>query len=246
MMRLSSYLLAGGLVGVVSLLLAPIERLAPVDLPIIAVRLIAVIQPALLVIVGVFVGCALAPKVRLGAPVIAEWAEGRALGEALRRQIPPALGVGVATAMVLLYYMVEVAPLLATALPIDDAGPFTVPLLTKLLYGGISEELIMRWGLMSLLTWTAWRLTGRPERLPAIGYWIAIVLAAALFALGHLPLLHALGGPPENWLLVTVLAGNALPGIAFGWLFWRFGIEAAMIAHASAHLISTVALSLLA
>ena len=41
------------------------------------------------------------------------------------------------------------------------------------------------------------------------------------------------------------LAGNFIPGMLFGWLYWRRGLEAAMIAHALAHLLSTAALALL-
>ena len=35
------------------------------------------------------------------------------------------------------------------------------------------------------------------------------------------------------------MLGNTLPGVIFGWLFWKRGIEAAMIAHALAHALAT-------
>jgi hypothetical protein len=34
---------------------------------------------------------------------------------------------------------------------------------------------------------------------------------------------------------------NAAFGVLFGYLFWRYGLEAAMIAHATAHVVSYVA-----
>lgn len=40
---------------------------------------------------------------------------------------------------------------------------------------------------------------------------------------------------------VSSVIVNALPGILFGVLHWRKGIDAAMIAHALAHVISTLA-----
>ena len=45
---------------------------------------------------------------------------------------------------------------------------------------------------------------------------------------------------PQLWLVAAVLLGNAVPGVLFGWLFWKKGIEAAMLAHTLAHLISSV------
>ncbi len=115
-----------------------------------------------------------------------------------------------------------------------------MPLLTKLLYGGITEELLTRWGLVSLFVWLGWRLSGRPERPKHSIFWIAIAGSALLFALGHLPLLMLITPTPQSWLVAAVLLGNAIPGILFGWLFWRKGIEAAILAHMLAHLISSV------
>jgi hypothetical protein len=37
----------------------------------------------------------------------------------------------------------------------------------------------------------------------------------------------------------AVLLGNAIPEVLFGWLFSKKGVEAAMLAHMLAHLIST-------
>jgi membrane protease YdiL (CAAX protease family) len=51
---------------------------------------------------------------------------------------------------------------------------------------------------------------------------------------------------PPRTLVAMVLVGNSLPGMLFGWLFWRRGLEAAMIAHALAHLFAVTALSVLA
>jgi hypothetical protein len=34
---------------------------------------------------------------------------------------------------------------------------------------------------------------------------------------------------------------NSVFGVLFGYLFWRYGLEAAMIAHAAAHLVNYIA-----
>ena len=40
--------------------------------------------------------------------------------------------------------------------------------------------------------------------------------------------------------MAFVVVANTAFGVLFGWLFWRYGLEAAMIAHAMAHLVGYV------
>lgn len=242
--RTGSYLLVAGLLGVLSLLLVPFERIAPdTGLHPVVLRLVSIIQPGVLTVLFVLVGAALAPRMDLQAPLTRAWASGAPALPVLRRQIAPAAVVAGIAALILTSYSLMVVPLLVEASEGEAItrliahGP---PLLTKILYGGITEELITRWGLVSLFAWAAWRLIGKPAAVPHWVFWVAIILAAALFAAGHLPLLFALVTAPPWWAICAVLLGNAIPGVLFGWLFWKHGIEAAVIAHAGAHLLSTL------
>ncbi|PLS80150.1 MAG: hypothetical protein CYG59_09460 [Chloroflexi bacterium] len=106
-----------------------------------------------------------------------------------------------------------------------------------MLYGGITEELLLRWGLMSALAWLMWRVLQkkRNQPRPAI-VWTANIASAGLFGVGHIPAAAAfltLSAP----LIVQIVLVNALAGIVFGWLFWRRSLEAAMVAHAMAHVV---------
>jgi membrane protease YdiL (CAAX protease family) len=65
-----------------------------------------------------------------------------------------------------------------------------------------------------------------------------------LFALGHLPAAHVLDGHLTANIVTYIIIGNTLPGIIFGFLYKQYGLEAAMIAHASAHLIKELGLLL--
>lgn len=68
----------------------------------------------------------------------------------------------------------------------------------------------------------------------------AIVVTALLFGAGHLPALSLTVGLTPL-LLVRTLLLNALAAVAFGWLFWRRSLEAAMIGHGAAHVMLTLA-----
>ena len=111
-----------------------------------------------------------------------------------------------------------------------------VGLVQGLLYGGITEEILVRWGLLSLLAWLLLKL-----RLPGhVATWIAVVAAALLFAAGHLPAL-AVAAELNAPLVIRTLLLNAVGGIAFGALFVRHNLEAAMLAHMAAHIVFFVA-----
>lgn len=109
--------------------------------------------------------------------------------------------------------------------------------LVGVLYGGVVEEILMRWGLMSLFVLAAWKLLSRHAPAPPpVAVWTGIVLAALLFAMGHLPVLVASGAEIGAPLLIRTLFWNALLGLIFGWLYATRDLESAMLAHAGFHI----------
>jgi membrane protease YdiL (CAAX protease family) len=125
-------------------------------------------------------------------------------------------------------------------------GQFNPPLYARVLYGGITEEVLLRWGLMTAFTWLAWRFfQGKRGAVRPGLTWLALAVSALLFAVGHLPaaayFIGALTGP----VVFFVIGLNTTFGLLFGWLFWRRGLESAMVAHAMTHLVSYVATQLL-
>lgn len=230
-------LLAGGLAGVISLLLTPFETLAQVPLPSWQVRLLVLNQPAILTILAVLIGHYLAPRVGLGTPLIDAYVNHAGIARVLRRQLIAGIPVGIAVGLMLALYSLLVVPSVTDPKTASGLLSFSVPLTTRVLYGGITEEIMMRWGLVSLFAWAGTRLTHAHEPGSPI-YWLAVLLAAVLFALGHLPVLFELAPDPSQALVLAVLIANGVPGVMFGWLFWKRGLEAAMIAHALAHIIA--------
>ena len=114
----------------------------------------------------------------------------------------------------------------------------------RFLFGGIAEEIQLRLFAVSLLVWLAGFIFKTPDGHPtATAFWIANLLAAVLFGLGHLPLTSMLA--PLTPLIVTrAVVLNGLLGLAFGYLYWKRGLESAMIAHFSADLLLHVVLAL--
>jgi membrane protease YdiL (CAAX protease family) len=99
--------------------------------------------------------------------------------------------------------------------------------------------------MMSFLVWLLWRIfqkgTGRPR---AIFFIAAILISAFLFAAGHLPIAVTLAGQTSAPVVAFVLAGNSLFGLVAGFLYWKKGLETAIIAHIFTHVILLTAIKL--
>lgn len=238
--RLGLLLWLAGMLGVVFLTLTVLPSLlreVPLPAPLWVVSLASLAQSAVLLALAVWAGVALAPEVGLRAPASEAAVTARPLAPALRPQLLPGLIAGVAGGM-LLFAVVRYAP----AALVEVQERFAPPLLARMLYGGITEELLLRWGVMTTLVWLAWRLLQRRRGTPRPGYiWLAIVASALLFGAGHLPAAAMLVGRLSVDIVVFVVAANTAFGVLFGYLFWRHGLEAAMIAHGTAHAVNYIA-----
>jgi membrane protease YdiL (CAAX protease family) len=111
-------------------------------------------------------------------------------------------------------------------------------------YGGIVEETECRLLLVSLFVWLLAWLNRRQAR--AWMFVVAIVLAALLFGAGHLPAAFATGMAHSPFAIARIVLLNALVGVVTGTLFWKYGLEHAMLAHFCADLVLHVALPLAA
>jgi membrane protease YdiL (CAAX protease family) len=98
------------------------------------------------------------------------------------------------------------------------------------LYGGITEELMLRLFVFSSLAWLLTRLVRATVPLSNIDLWSVNIITAVLFGLAHLPATRVVMGL-SRFVVVRALVLNGIPGLIFGWLYWRFGLEAAIISH---------------
>ena len=110
-------------------------------------------------------------------------------------------------------------------------------------YGAIVEEIELRVFAMGSFAWLLSRVAGKRAK-----PWLmlaAIALAALAFGAGHLPMAAKLV-PLTAGVVARVVAYNAFAGFVFGWLYWKRGLEHAMLAHFCADLVLHVAMPLLA
>ena len=221
--RLLVIMVALGLIAVATLLIVPFETILPAGFHV--PRIALLIQPAVITLACAVLGWWTGPRTGLGAPALGALVAGQDWLRPLRRGLPAALLCAAVTALILVIYGVATQHIL-TAMPQLD-----VPLLARLGYGGVGEEIIARWGLLTGFMALALRLGAGSGR----AFWLANSAAALLFALGHFGVLFVMLPDPPAWLVGAVVAGNFVPAMLFGWLYRRFGIESAMLAHGGAH-----------
>jgi len=233
--RLGLLLWLVGMVGVLVFALLPLPHQLvdrPLRIPLWVIQALGLAQTSLTLAVAVALGTRLAPSVGLRAPAFEALVAWRWPGRALLPQIVPALAGGVLCAAVLLLFARRSPSEIDTV----AASAFDPSLLVRVLYGGITEELLLRWGVMTVLLWLLTRLVrGRDATPGRVLVALAVLLSALLFGLGHLPTVVAFGGELTRGVVLHVIGGNTLFGSVVGVLFWRYGLEAAMLAHALAH-----------
>jgi membrane protease YdiL (CAAX protease family) len=82
-------------------------------------------------------------------------------------------------------------------------------------YGGIDEEILLRLFIVSGLAWILGRFWVNASGLPTNGaFWTAIILAAILFGLGHLPATKAIV-PLTTMIVVRAVVLNGLARDSF-------------------------------
>lgn len=223
----SARLVLLGLPGILSLLLV----LPPVPgIP----RVVLLVNPLVLLVAAAVVGSLVAPRcgfrsILAGIGAADKPIAGRALAEA-------GLG-GIAIGIALALVDQATAPFWQTGLSVPALADGWTPanLLNGFAYGGVVEEIVMRWGLMSIFVWLAWRILGRGDSRPGSSHiLIGVVLAAILFSLGHLPVLF-LQHEPAFATVVRTLGLNLAGGLVFGLVFARVNLEASMLCHAGFH-----------
>jgi CAAX amino terminal protease family. len=191
-----------------------------------ALILLAMLQTAVLAGIAALAGAWASPKVNLNKPFVIS-----------RKSMAAAAGIGLMSAALI---AIAEKLIFARALGLEDRFEFSgLYFLGSLLYGGIVEELLLRYGLMTIIVWAAGKLTKSADRNGI--YITGIVIAALIFAAGHLPAAAQAFGLSAVSVTRTMLL-NFLPGVGFGYLYWKHGLVYAMLGHIAAHVFNQLIL----
>ena len=222
----------------------------PIPLPL--VLTLQVIQNAILFAVAIFGGLFFAGRVGLGTPILNSLTQGESVTDKVRASLPLSIVLGVVTTLIMLgleFFYFQPAMLkelgdTANALNLQTSQPAAWKGFLASFYGGIAEEILLRLFVMSFFVWLGRFLSKTGDGKPTSAvFWIANLLAAILFGLGHLPTV-ALLVPLTALVIARTDDLNGLIGVVCGWLYWKRGLESAMISHFSADLVLHVLLAL--
>jgi len=199
---------------------------------------------AILFGVVIWVGLSLARSVGLGLPLLEDLLRGSNISAALRRILPISVILGVILGLLIIaldsyvFQPALLAQIGESALAGDSAirvAPWKGLLAS--FYGGINEEILLRLFLMSLLVWLGRFVHKKADGSPSLAVlWIANILAAVIFGLGHLPATAAMVALTPL-VVIRAIVLNGIGGVGFGYLYMKHGLEAAMISHFTADIV---------
>jgi hypothetical protein len=242
-------LTCAGLVGVLASLpmILPLLENTPshikllASIPVWALASIRVVQTAILVALFVALGIWLSKRCGLGAPIVEAWLAGQRVGkkvlEVLRVAVPAGLLAGAVILAAEKWYFAPRLPELSLVAGNMTSSAIWQGFLASF-YGGITEELLLRFGVLTLFVWALAKVSHTADGLPtAAAFWAANLLAAILFGVGHLPATAAMGVPLTKIVVLRAIVLNGVAGVVFGYLYWKQGLESAMVAHFSGDLV---------
>ncbi len=210
------------------------------------VLILTVVQSSILLILMIWLGSTFSRKVGLSAPIIFALARSENISKHLKPQLFPAILGGVIGGILMLLFSNAMLDQLPPEF-LTNGEKLLPPWYTKLLYGGITEEILIRWGLMSFFVWCSFRITQQGNgEVGSINYVVAIILSALLFGILHLSVAFALSSEITVALVTYIVLGNSMFGLIAGYLYWKRGLESAIVAHMTAHLTMIMLTNLIA
>lgn len=200
------------------------------------VKAVMYLQSLVMVILFAIMGGYAAPAVGLDAPFFYALTNRGDLWANAAPQLFPMLIGGVLGGLVLVaaYYLYYRPRLDQETVRSMEELRTGLGLAGRLLYGGILEEVLTRWGIMSGVAWIGFKLAGEAD---VVVMWAAIVISGIIFGLLHFPSYVGTGSRLTPLFASLMLFLNLWASLVFGWLFWQYGLLAAIGAHMLFHLV---------
>jgi hypothetical protein len=196
--------------------------------------------------VAVFFGLFLSKRVGMGLPILQGVLEGKNQTKELKSIIAPSVCLGILAGILIVLLSIPFNKLIPEFQNSEISAAAWKGFLASF-YGGIAEEVLLRLFMVSLFVWITFKIKKTKDGSPTnFGIWLSIVLAAIVFGLGHLPATAQIT-PLTEIVVIRAIVLNGVGGIIFGWLYWKKGLESAMIAHFLAdivlHVVTPLAVS---
>lgn len=175
-----------------------------------------------------FIGLWVSTKANLGAPLIARFFSKQPVHKLISlKAVLSSIALAVTVALILLG-LFEIQKELY---PVKDimSRPSKPFYFLVSFSAGISEEIMFRLGLMSLVI-TIIQIFRRVEKPNNTIIWTGIIISALFFGLLHLPLSKNFVELTPFTIGVTMI-GNLITGSTFGWIFWKRGLLVAILSH---------------
>jgi hypothetical protein len=209
--------------------------------------ILSAVQNLILFAAAIFLGLLLSKRVGMGLPILQGVLEGKNQTKELKSILPPSIGLGLLAGILIVLISIPFNKLVPEFQNMETYIAVWKALLASF-YGGIAEEILLRLFVVSLLVWLTFKIKKTKDGNPTVfGIWLSIILAAIIFGLGHLPVTAQITSL-TGIVIVRAVVLNGIGGIIFGWLYWKKGLESAVIAHFSAdvilHIVTPLAVSI--
>lgn len=206
------------------------DALQITPLPLSVLVILSLVQSSILLAIATALGLYFAQNVGFQLPILEKLLSNNSRGIAWQNVVSLPIALGIATGIT-----IYVGDLLFIAAGVSfNIEMSAIPVWKKFLgsfYGGIGEEILLRLFFVSMLVWLLAKFTKQPSATTNNGIvWTAIVIAAVVFGIAHLPATAAIT-TITPLIIIRAITLNGIGGLIFGWLYWKRGLVAAMIAH---------------
>ena len=198
----------------------------------VVIVLTSLVQASLIIAIAIYFGLLTARAVGLRLPLLEAMLDGGMASSIFLSGLPFALLVGfIVGAVIIALENFFFQPRLPAAFHDVKTKQAFWKRALACFYGGIYEELLLRLFILSGLIWLiglAWPAS--VGQINIVTFWIANIIAAVLFGVGHLPATARIA-PLTPLIIMRALILNGIAGLFFGVLFLVYGLECAILAH---------------
>jgi membrane protease YdiL (CAAX protease family) len=200
------------------------------------ILLLGIAQNLVLFSVATFFGLLLSERTGMGLPILQNALEGKKYTKELKSIILPSVCLGTFTGILIVLLSIPFNKLIPELSILEESISAWKAVLASF-YGGIAEEILLRLFLVSLFVWITFKIKKTKDGNPTdFGIWLSIIASAIIFGLGHLPATAQITSL-TGVVVIRAIVLNGIGGIIFGWLYWKKGLESAMIAHFSTDIV---------